>query len=333
MRLRNVLIGLAAVVVVGGGCWVWSGRNSDSQDSKSPVLPAVKAGEEVVAEGTVEPVLKAALSLPVSGVAAEVPVKEGDQVVKGQLLLRLDNRTLVAALHQAEAGLTKARANLANTKAAARPQELTIKQAAAAQAWSAYQTARTDRERTQTLFNQQGVSRQELDKANTAYQAALSAWQQAEADLNLTKAGTRQELVSAAESEVKVAEAAVEQAQSSLTQSELRAPFAGAVASLEVKPGEYVNSGAPVLQLADLSCWQIKSSDLTELSVIKIKKGKAADITFDGIPGLVLPGRVSQVKSFGEKKNGDMTYTVTVIPDRTDSRLQWNMTAMLKIKT
>ncbi len=333
MRFKNVLIGLASIVVIGGAYWAWSSSaNKAVPASQAPVLPAIKASAEIIAEGMVEPVLQAGISLPVSGIAATILVKEGDQVTKGQLLLKLDNQTLLAGLHQAEAGLTRAKANLANTKAIARPQELTIKQAAVAHAWSAYQTALADQQRTQALFEQQGASLQQLEQAKTTCQGAQSAWQQAQAELTLTKSGARSEVISAAEADVAVAKAAVEQAQSALNQSELRAPFAGTVAALEVKPGEYVNPGAPVLQLADLSQWQIKSADLTELNVVRIKRGSAVTITFDGIPGLKLPGKVDQIKSYGEKKNGDMTYTLTVLPESTDARLHWNMTATLNIK-
>ncbi|HEX3030966.1 MAG TPA: HlyD family efflux transporter periplasmic adaptor subunit [Bacillota bacterium] len=301
MGSKKMMIGLGLAVVVAGGCWLWFGQGADqaASENKGPVLPAVKAGQEVVAEGTVVPVLKAGLSLPVPGIVAQIAVAEGARAAQGQVLLKLENQTLVAALHQAQAGLVRAQANLANTRSAARPQDLTIRKAAVNQAWSAYQTALTEKNRTQLLFNQQGASQQQLDQALAAYQSAQSAWQQAQAELDLTKAGARSEAIAAAQAEVAVAKAAVEQAASALAQTELKAPFAGTIASVDVKPGEYISPGTPALQLADLTRWEIKSSDLTELNVVRIKPGNAVSVTFDGIPNLTLPGKVNVIRSYG----------------------------------
>ena len=123
----------------------------------------------------------------------------------------------------------------------------------------------------------------------------------------------------------------MEQAQSALAQSELRVPFTGTVASLDLKQGEFASPGTAILQLADFSQWQILTDDLTELSVVKLGLGNPVVITFDALPDLKLPGKVTKIKSFGQKKNGDVIYTITVQPDHTDPRLQWNMTATVNI--
>lgn len=334
-KKRWIIITLV-LVVIGSTYWLWEhgsfGNKVSGANAQAPVLPAVKAGSEVVANALVVPVEKAALSLPVGGIVAQVLVKEGEKVNLGQLLLRLESQNLQAALHQAEAALAKAHANSANTKSGARPQDLTIKQAALTQAKSDFSAAKADWERTQTLFNQDAASRQQLDQSRTVFQTAQARVEQVQAELNLTKAGARSQEIAAAAADVAVAKAALEQARSALVQTELRAPFAGTVASLDLKPGEYVNPGTPVLQLADFTNWQIQTDDLTELSVVKLAPDNLVEITFDAIPDLKLPGKVKRIKSFGQKKNGDVIYTVTVQPDRFDPRMQWNMTATVKIK-
>lgn len=50
-----------------------------------------------------------------------------------------------------------------------------------------------------------------------------------------------------------------------------------------------------------------------------------------GIPELEIAGKVKAIRAYGEKKRGDITYTVTVAPERWDDRLRWNMTAQLAI--
>jgi HlyD family secretion protein len=161
--------------------------------------------------------------------------------------------------------------------------------------------------------------------------AAEAEIHRAQAQLDLVKAGARPETITAAEADVAAAEAALAQAQAALSETELHAPFAGTVAALDAKIGEQVASGTPVVQLANFSTWQIETDDLTELSVVGVDAGDPVTITVDAIPDLEMPGHVARIKPIGEDKRGDITYTVTVQPDKTDERLRWNMTTAVFI--
>lgn len=121
------------------------------------------------------------------------------------------------------------------------------------------------------------------------------------------------------------------EAEGLLDKTELRAPMTGTVAYLDVKVGEHASLGTVLVRIADETAWEVRSDDLTELAVAKIRVGDAATLTFDGVPGLEIPGRVKFIRPFGEKKRGDITYTVTIAPDRWDARLRWNMTAQIAI--
>lgn len=162
--------------------------------------------------------------------------------------------------------------------------------------------------------------------------AAEAEVRRAQAQLELLEAGTRPETLAAAEADVAAAEAAVAQATAALADSELRAPFAGTVAALDVKVGEQVGPGAPAVQLADLSAWEIETDDLTELGVVNVREGAPVTIRFDAIPDLQLPGTVGRIKAIGENKQGDITYTVIITPTQQDERLRWNMTASVTIE-
>jgi HlyD family secretion protein len=74
-----------------------------------------------------------------------------------------------------------------------------------------------------------------------------------------------------------------------------------------------------------------RTSDLTKLNVVEVGEGDAVTLTFDAIPGLELPGKVSRIKDLGENRQGNSTYTVVVKPDQQDARLRWNMTATVSI--
>lgn len=131
---------------------------------------------------------------------------------------------------------------------------------------------------------------------------------------------------------VERARAALELARLNMDDTLLLAPFAGTVAALEAVEGQILAPDIPAVRLADVSRWQVETEDLTELSVVGIREGDAARVTFDAIDGLTLPGKVARVRSFGESRLGDITYRVTIALDRQDDRLRWNMTASAAIE-
>jgi HlyD family secretion protein len=181
-------------------------------------------------------------------------------------------------------------------------------------------------------------ARAALDKAKAPATAAQIAGaeaevRRAEAQLALTQAGARAESIQASEAELTDAQTNLMQRQLDLQDTELRAPFAGAIASLDLEVGEQVAAGVPVVQLADQSEWHIDTDDLTEINVVDVNEGDRAFVTFDAIPDLELEGKVVRIKPLGENKQGDITYTATIIPDTYDDRLRWNMTASVRIQT
>gem|GEM_PF-4443671 len=134
-----------------------------------------------------------------------------------------------------------------------------------------------------------------------------------------------------AEADLKTLESRRAEAEGLLDKTELRAPMDGPGAYLDVTGGEQALRGAVLVRIADESAWEVRSDDLTELTIARVRVGDAATLTFDGIPDLEIPGRVKFIRPFGEKKRGDITYTVTIAPDRWDDRLRWNMTAQIAI--
>jgi HlyD family secretion protein len=149
--------------------------------------------------------------------------------------------------------------------------------------------------------------------------AALAKLQPSPGDLAVLEAG------------VKAAEVARDLAAEQLSAARLVAPFAGTVVSLDIAPGEYATPATPVLRLADTSTWRIETKDLTELNIAQVQEGMPATVTFDAIPGLELSGHVSQIKPYGDTRQGDIVYTVTITPDQHDERLRWNMTAKVSL--
>jgi len=161
--------------------------------------------------------------------------------------------------------------------------------------------------------------------------AAQALVDQSQAALDKLRAGASSSDLAVAAAEVQRAQAAVQLAQVALDQTELRAPFGGVVAALDLKPGEFVAPGAPLVYLADQSAWQIETTDLTELNIVRVREGSPVTVTVDAIPDLQLSGIVTRIRGLGENKQGDISYVVTVTPERQDPRLRWNMTASVSI--
>ena len=99
-----------------------------------------------------------------------------------------------------------------------------------------------------------------------------------------------------AEAQVDQAKAAVARAQAALANAQLRAPFAGTLVALDAKVGEYAAPGEPMAQVADLSTWQIETTDLTELNVSRLAEGDPVVVRLDAIdrPAIARQGHAHQ---------------------------------------
>ena len=161
--------------------------------------------------------------------------------------------------------------------------------------------------------------------------AAQAGVEIAQAALSQLTARPAKSALSQAVSDVEQAKVALKEAELALAQATLRAPIAGTVAQLNLKAGEVLTTTRPALIIADLSAWQIETTDLSELSIGDIKPGDVTKITFDALPDFEMTGKITQIKSIGTNKQGSITYTVVVTPDKQDQRLRWNMTASVSI--
>jgi HlyD family secretion protein len=243
-----------------------------------------------------------------------------------------------AAMHSAEAAVTQAQVDYDT----ARQAEVTGVQAAEQDMTSAQSRldalrAGGDRQQLAAARAQVASAQAELNRltgANRGGQIAAAQANVAIAQAELAKITADPDASELARAEAAIArdELAVKQAQRAIDLATLTAPFAGTIAALDLKVREYVAPGAPVVQLADVGGWQIETSDLTELNVVKVREGDAVTLTFDAIPDLKLPGTISRIKGFGENRQGDITYKVIVKPGQQDARLRWNMTATVNIK-
>ena len=182
----------------------------------------------------------------------------------------------------------------------------------------------------------------ELDQAQSDYNAAVRqleyviALQTAQADLEQAikdydafKTGPKASDIEAAQSRISAAEANLAAAKAALQSLELRAPAAGMVVGLNLKIGQIVTAGQPVMTIVDFSTWVIKTDDLTELEVVKIAVGQKVSITLDALPDQPINGAVTKIDTRYEEKRGDITYTVTISLDNPADAIRWGMTGQV----
>lgn len=184
--------------------------------------------------------------------------------------------------------------------------------------------------RAQVAASQASLEKLRGDQRGGTLDIAQAVVAEAEANLAQLRAGARPSALAVAAAQVSRAEAALALAKASLAETELRAPFAGTVAAIIPRLGEYLAIGTPVIDLANLSVWQVETTDLTEQNIARVRVDSKATITLDALPDLELRGSVARIRTLGESKQGDITYAVTIRLDQQDSRLRWNMTASVR---
>lgn len=265
---------------------------NNRQNTQKAIAP-VTADKRVLAEGIVFPLKYAQMVMPVDGTVGEVLVSEGDKVKASQPLLRLVRQDYQARVNSSRSDLARSAA--------------TVEQARVN-----LLDAQRELQRQQRLEAAGATPRQQVDQAKTVLERNQAVLAQAEADLMAQRSR-------------------LSESEGLFDKTELRSPLDGTVVFVDVKPGEHATLGTVLVRVADESAWEVRSDDLTELTVAKVQVGDAVTLTFDGIPDLEIPARVKFIRPYGEKKRGDITYTVTIAPERWDERLRWNMTAQIAI--
>jgi multidrug resistance efflux pump len=195
----------------------------------------------VAGSGVVEPQTEnIGIGAPMPGIVTEVFVKVGQKVRAGDNLFRIDERQLQAELSYRKAMAEAARADLERLKNQPRPEQVPVNEAQVREAEASVVDQEDQLKRARELHSKQVVSSTELVTRETAYYGAKARLEKARAELTMLKAG-------AWEYDKAVAQAAVDQADSQVHQTEIElsrlvvpAMVDGEVLQVNVRPGEFV---------------------------------------------------------------------------------------------
>ena len=170
----------------------------------------------------------------------------------------------------------------------------------------------------------------DVEEADARVALAMATLEEAQRDLDALQNGEPDpDDVALAEARLKEAQATYDAGQAALEDIKLIAPFDGEVVANNLTVGEFVSPGSPAAVVGDMSLWEVETTDLTELDVVKIKEGMEVTVELDALPDVELKGVVSSIKMLGENVQGDITYTVKIRLEDSDERLTWNMTAFV----
>ena len=272
---KKFLLGLGAFVIVLLTVAVYRGGGRTLPQVSTEKIARRTIVERVSASGKIQPEVEVKITAEVNGQIIKLPVKEGDVVEKGDLLVQLNPDIYDAAVLRAEAALNSAKSNLASARAQVAQGE--ANQLAAKKAF----------ERAEVLFDQTVISQAEYDQTEASYLTA---------NANLTSAN---ESVRSAEYAILSSEASLQEARDNLSRTTLRAPQTGIVTALAKEIGESVQgngftAGEVILNVSDLSAMEV-NVEVNESDIVRIHLGDDAEIEVDAYLGEKFQGTVTEI--------------------------------------
>ncbi len=286
-RLAKGTLVLALLLVL-GLAYAYGGRLFGSGNGK----PAVSV------TGTIE-AIQVDVSARIAGRIIERPVNEGDRVVAGQLLVRLDETELAAEVRRQEAAVRTSESALNDLLAGARREEMEDARAALQSASATREWTERDFRRAEGLFRQTLIAAQEVDRARQAYEVAAAQEKSARQKLLLLEAGSRPDQVEAARGQLAQAHNALDMARTRLKEMTILSPLDGVVLRKNLEVGELASPGVPILTLMKPSDIWVRAY-VPEEEVARIKVGSPAQVAVDGYPARRFPGRITEIAAEAE---------------------------------
>lgn len=268
MSKRNIFIVLGAVVVLlivlitlkSKGAL---GSNDDSKEVETAKVDEITIVETVSATGKIQPEIEVKISSEVSGEIIALPVKEGQIVKKGDLLVKINPDLYTSGYNRTISNLSGSKAGLS-------------------QADASFKEAKASYDRSKTLFDKGIISRSDWDKAIATFEGAKANKESAYYN-------------------VQSANATVMEAKDNLGRTTIYAPADGTISSLGVELGERVlgtqqMTGTELLRVANLNNMEVEV-DVNENDIVKISIGDSTKIQVDAYLKKEFKGIVTSISN------------------------------------
>ena len=271
------LLALAALIFAVSSAWKW---RSVKTSTLPPLAPPTAGFQHTVgAVGLVEASSEnIAISTPVPGLVMEVQVKAGDRVKAGQRLFSLDDRDLRAELEVRRTALEVARQKLAKLDESPRAEEIPPAEARVHEAEAALADAAVQQKLIESVTDRRAIREEDLQRRRIAAKAAAARLDETRAALSLLKSGSWEPDLKIARAEVAQAEAQVRRLETDIERLTVRALMAGEILQLNVRAGEYAQSGPlakPLIIMGDTSRLHVRV-DVDENEAWRIRASASA---------------------------------------------------------
>ncbi|MEA5005202.1 MAG: efflux RND transporter periplasmic adaptor subunit [Rikenellaceae bacterium] len=239
--------------------------------------------EVIPANGKIQPVIEVKISPDVSGEIVELNFKEGDQVKRGDLIIKIKQDVYISVKERAEASLNATKAQL--------DQQL-----------AQFSQTEANFERNKKLYEQKAISEKEYEEALSQYEVA-------------------KEQIKAAKFNVRSYDAALKEANENLYKTSIYAPMDGIISKLSVEKGERVvgtsqMAGTEMLRIANFKEMEVLV-DVNENDIIRIKDNDTTIIEVDAYPNRKFTGVVTQIansaKNIGSTSDQVTNFEVKVL--------------------
>lgn len=295
--------GGAAAFVFGGGLDAVQSRISAGPKPLEVRLESVSAGDlvrTISAPGSIEPRTVVKISAQVSSKITELPFQEGAEVLKGDVVVRLDDVELRARLDAAHSRLKAERARLEGTRAS-------------------MELARIELGRQRELFSTRDIPKSQLDAAEASYQQTAAS-------------------LAAAEASIEAAQAEIAEREKDLANAVIASPIDGVITKLDMKVGEQVlgtfnNVGSLIMEISDVSEMLLKAR-VDESNIGPVKPGQRATISINAYSKREFTGTLERIKLDRQiDRDGTGFYECHIVLDlEPGERLYTGLTANTEIE-
>jgi HlyD family secretion protein len=315
-KWQKITIGITAgVILLGVGGFLYHQLTKDIVTVQSGKVTKQDLTSIVTASGEVRPKTYTNVLGEGFGKITEIVVKEGDHVKQGDVLLHLENiqpgadvQAQMASIGSMEAGTRVAAANYDSAVATQAQREADL------------QKAKYDWERSQKLFQEQLISKQEFDANKATYDSAVAALNASRAQVEQSRAAREQ-----ARSNQDQARAVLKHTADVLRKTTYTAPIDGIVSYIAVRVGENVvpgiqnATGSFLLTISDMSVVTAEVK-VDETDITNLRRGQMADVMIDAIPGKIYKGRVTEVGELAILRSSGQAATTQTTANTQEAR-------------
>ena len=324
-KRRKLIITICVVVIVIVlGIVFTRGTGREAEPSDTAVVIRGDIARTVLVDGNLEMPHKAALSFGITGTVTEVLVDEGNNVTKGQVLARLDSRSLELSVEVAQAQYETVQINLMKT---IYPHYTKAWGTDMPGVWLALDEAQDNLKQAQELLNEGKVEEAQVlldlieGNISKAEEKSLSRTFQLPWDIKLL------------ELQSDIARANLESAKLNLEKAVITATFDGIVADITITEGKDVSAATlatSVISLVDTS--EIKMSGfIDEIDIAMVQPGQEANILLDALPDEKVKGEVAFISLVGTTQTGVVFYDTTITLENPVAELRDGMTATAEV--